>query len=101
MLYVNEINNLFASERGKTFPHIMFWNPRKNEQLNLVKNHTHPLNRYSFNIPVKKDLMVVFPAWLEHEVPMNLSSDDRVSLSFNIMLRGQYGATGSKETSVF
>ena len=101
VLYVNEINNLFATERAKTFPHILFWNPRKNEQLNLVKNHSHPLNRYNFHVPVKKDLLIIFPAWLEHEVPMNLSSDDRVSISFNIMLRGQYGATGSKETSVF
>ena len=101
VLYVNEVNNLFATERGKTFPHILFWSPRKNDQLNLVKNHTHPLNRYSFNVPVKKDLMVIFPAWLEHEVPMNVTSEDRVSIAFNVMLRGQYGATGSKETSVF
>jgi len=101
VLYVNELNNLFATERAKTFPHILFWNPRKNEQLNLTKDHQHPLNRYRFNVPVKKDLMIIFPAWIEHEVPMNVSSDDRVSISFNIMLRGRYAEVSSKESTIF
>ena len=101
VLYVNEINNLFSTERGKTFPHILFWNPRKNEQLNLTKDHNHPLNKYNTSAKIKKDLMVIFPAWLEHEVPMNVSSDDRVSIAFNIMLRGRYGEVSSKESTIF
>ena len=28
-------------------------------------------------------MLLIFPAWLEHKVEMNLKDDNRISLSFN------------------
>tara|TARA_Y100001937_G_scaffold116648_1_gene168846 strand:- start:126 stop:719 length:594 start_codon:yes stop_codon:yes gene_type:complete len=35
----------------------------------------------------KKDLLIFFPSWLQHEVKINKSKEDRVILSFNINWR--------------
>ena len=45
-------------------------------------------------------MLVIFPAWLEHEVGENKTSEDRISISFNIMLRGRFGEINSKESSL-
>ena len=34
--------------------------------------------------PAKAGMLILFPSWLMHEVPVNLSDEDRVSYSFNI-----------------
>ena len=36
-------------------------------------------------VPVKEGRLVLFPAWLNHSVPVNVSDAERVSISFNIM----------------
>ena len=35
--------------------------------------------------------MIMFPSWLAHRVAINRSKQERISLSFNVMLRGGYG----------
>jgi ectoine hydroxylase-related dioxygenase (phytanoyl-CoA dioxygenase family) len=37
-------------------------------------------------VPVKEGRLVLFPAWLNHSVPVNVSDAKRVSISFNIMI---------------
>ena len=32
---------------------------------------------------------LIFPSWLQHWVPQN--KDNRISISWNIIVRGQYG----------
>ena len=41
----------------------------------------------SFNS--NKDTMYMFPAWLSHWVPP--TPNKRISISFNVILRGKYG----------
>ena len=41
--------------------------------------------------------LIIFPSWLEHDVPVNTSEFDRLSLSFNIMCRGEYGMKNSRQ----
>ena len=36
-------------------------------------------------VPIKEGRLVLFPAWLSHSVPVNVSDAERVSISFNIM----------------
>ena len=98
--YVNEAENTGIANRLKGFPHILFWNDRKNNQLSPIRNYNHRFNRYNFPVKTSKDLLVIFPAWLEHEVGENISSKDRISISFNIMLRGRFGEINSKESSI-
>ena len=35
------------------------------------------------NIKPRQNMLLIFPAWLEHKVEMNLKDDNRISLSFN------------------
>ena len=44
----------------------------------------------------KKRSLILFPSLLHHEVPINTSSTDRISISFNVFVRGDLG---NKESS--
>ena len=35
--------------------------------------------------------MIIFPAWLQHWVPVNKMNVPRVSISWNVMLEGRVG----------
>ena len=39
--------------------------------------------------PNKKNLGLIFPSWLEHYVPPAVGN--RISMSWNILIRGDYG----------
>jgi uncharacterized protein (TIGR02466 family) len=46
-------------------------------------------NRFNGNIitmDVRPGLMILFPAWLRHSVPINRSNADRISIAFNLMV---------------
>ena len=46
-----------------------------------------PYTGNTSTLEVKEGRMVLFPGWLTHSVPVNASSDDRVSIAFNLMFR--------------
>ena len=87
-------NNIFS---GVWYPFedvsktpIMFLDPRagSNVMIPYTFNRT-PLNSNMTQFPPTKGMGLIFPSWLMHYVPPSLS--DRVSLSWNILLRGNYG----------
>lgn len=41
-------------------------------------------NGNNVSVPVKAGRLILFPAWLTHEVPVNQSDHERVSIAFNI-----------------
>ena len=45
--------------------------------------------------------MLLFPSWLQHFVPANKSEHRRISISFNLMLRGLVGSKGSLQSAEF
>ena len=68
----------------------MFQDPRPAAGVLLpnVKRH----NKYTGSIiskKKKKGMGLFFPSWLSHYVPPSL--ENRISLSWNIILRGDYG----------
>jgi len=99
-------NNMFAAvyyvnqTELKKFPHILLWNDRSHHQLSPTRNYDHPFNRNRFPVELKKDLLVIFPAWVDHEVSVNTSSKDRISIAFNVMLRGRFAEIDSKESTI-
>ena len=61
-----------------------------------ARNKTRPkrknLNMNNGNVisfDSKQNRMFMFPAWLSHWVPP--TSNQRISISFNVILRGEYG----------
>jgi uncharacterized protein (TIGR02466 family) len=55
-----------------------------------IKEYTHE-NANLWSFPSEEGTMFVFPSWLVHFVKPNTSGEDRISISFNIMLRGALG----------
>lgn len=65
---------------------IVFGDPRP--QAYGILPQTNNWNKYVGNeikLEVKEGRMVLFPAWLSHSVPVNRSTQERISVSFNIM----------------
>jgi len=62
-------------------PQTGVWQPRKTKVNTLTTNLMNFRNR--------KDIGYIFPAWLMHYVPPALIT--RISISWNILLRGEYG----------
>jgi len=86
-------NNMFAGvfyvTGGDDFPPIQFWNP-VDPQLKPDTSQNNQFNSLGCTLPTTKDMLLIFPAYLEHSVAMNTSDKDRISIAFNIMLRGEY-----------
>jgi uncharacterized protein (TIGR02466 family) len=75
-----------AAAEGAT--RIAFEDPRPQAQVMLppVTEHT-PYNGNVVMVEAKPGRLLLFPAWLGHFVPTNRSSEDRVSIAFNLMFR--------------
>jgi uncharacterized protein (TIGR02466 family) len=61
------------------------WNPVRYNQFNSTKSDAQ----------VKKDILLIFPSFVEHSVMPNISNDPRISLSFNTWISGDIGDVGS------
>ena len=71
-------------------PGIQFFDPRPAaNQLTPKRKKLDTNNSGIIYFPSKKDSMYMFPAWLSHWVPP--TPNTRTSISFNVILRGEYG----------
>ena len=50
------------------------------------QGYDYPIN----TISPKENMLIVFPAWVPHAVEINLSDDERISLSFNFKLNRSF-----------
>jgi uncharacterized protein (TIGR02466 family) len=59
---------------------------------------THNIwNSASWDVPIQKYDLILFPSWLEHMVPPNdKATTDRISISFNTFVRGNIGSEKEK-----
>ena len=57
------------------------------------KSFNQTINNSWQRIPVKNNLLIVFPSQLDHEVELISSGGTRVSLSFNTFIKGTVGST--------
>jgi uncharacterized protein (TIGR02466 family) len=65
---------------------IRFHDPRPQAEVMMPPRHQQ--NVYNGNLIVleaKPGRLVLFPAWLKHDVPTNLSNRERMSVSFDLM----------------
>jgi len=66
---------------------ISFYDPRPMTNViapKIKKPNGHNLGRLEVRVPTGR--LVIFPAWLQHGVAPNMSNQERVSISFDIML---------------
>ena len=71
---------------------ITFQDPRPGANVILPrKKNDHIDNANLLNYKSKTNRIIIFPSWLVHWVPINQSQKDRISISWNIQIRGQLG----------
>ena len=71
---------------------IVFDDPRPQAKVLLPNiKELNLLNSHEFRIEPATGMLIVFPSWLTHRVAISKSVQERVSISFNIMLRGEIG----------
>ncbi len=64
---------------------ITFYDPRI--QIHIITPDVERLNVHNannVNIEVREGMLLLFPAWLVHSVPVNSANERRISISFNI-----------------
>ena len=87
--YNNMFSGVFYLNENKEFPPIVFSRPEE-QSVDPKKVEFNPFNQGSYFHETKKDTLIIFPAWLQHSVDINETDEDRVNISFNAMLRGDY-----------
>jgi uncharacterized protein (TIGR02466 family) len=71
---------------------IVFHHPSLDHDYEIYSNQYNIFNSKTWQVPVKENLLLIFPSTLPHSVP-NVNHDNlRVSLSFNTFIKGEIGA---------
>jgi uncharacterized protein (TIGR02466 family) len=65
---------------------IRFYDPRpQSEVIMPPRLRQNVYNANMIELETKPGRLVLFPAWLKHDVPTNLSERERISVSFDMM----------------
>jgi len=60
-------------------------------QMNIESKNYNPFNSQSWSLPVIKNQIIIFPSSLLHSVDIKKGDKDRISLAFNVFLKGKIG----------
>lgn len=60
-------------------------------EINLNTSETNEFNGISYDLLPEKSSLILFPSNLHHDVVKNESNSDRISLSFNTWVNGNFG----------
>ena len=96
----NVFSGVFYPHEDKEFPPITFEKPFRNDFAPTVAK-SNSYNGGISKFPCKKDCLIVFPAWMLHNIPTNVCDKDRYSISFNVMLRGTFGFVNANQSTLF
>jgi len=58
-------------------------------------------NSQNWHYPSVENRVILFPSFLSHHVPVNQSNDDRISIAFNVMLKGKVGNSFEYQSADF
>ena len=91
----NFLSGVYYLKSGKNTSPIQFFDPRP--QANVLRPRNTPIwqNSTMIQFDAVTGVGYIFPSWLQHWVPPTQCKDGRISLSWNIILRGDYGDTGT------
>ena len=98
----NFISGVYYLQTTGNSPAIQFLDPRG--QTCVIMPHQKELTKYNsprYFYPGMINRMILFPSWLQHYVPANESNQDRVSVAFNMMLKGKVGRPENFQSNIF
>jgi uncharacterized protein (TIGR02466 family) len=83
----SKISGVFYIKAPKNSGNLVFINPHPIENYLRTKNidNFNHFNSKIWSIPPEENILYLFPSWLEHRVDMNLSKEERISVSFNLI----------------
>ena len=88
----NFLSGVFYLNADDTMPGITFQDPRPGANIILPRKKMDHINNASLlHYKAKTNRIIMFPSWLVHWVPINLSTNNRISISWNIQIKGQLG----------
>ena len=98
----NLVSGVFYLQTNDNSPAITFLDPRPQSSVLQPQAKEYDIfNSTMFYYPAKVNRMILFPSWLEHYVPQNDTKFSRVSIAFNVMLKGQVGRPDNFQTNTF
>ena len=81
---------------------IIFTDPRPQAgviQPDITKQFVDNANVIKYDSATNR--MILFPSWLQHYVPMNETKSNRISIAFNVMLKGKVGSSEEYQSAEF
>ena len=88
------ISGVWYPQIHEKLPPIQFKNSTQRDISLGIKNY-NLYNSATFLLPLKRGELVLFPSNLNHSVPSNQSTEERISLSFNTWPKGNMGSISS------
>jgi len=88
--YNSVVSGTFYLQTG-TEDHIVFYNDPK-PMLDFEKTHFNIYNASSYKVPVSTNTIAVFPSTLMHSVDQNKDDWERISIAFNVFVKGPIGS---------
>ena len=85
----NFLSGVYYLEVGDTAAPIQFFDPRPQANVLRPRNTPNIMNSSMMQFNSVQGIGYIFPAWLQHWVPP--TNGERISISWNILLRGNYG----------
>ncbi len=88
----NHLSGVYYLEAAPGAGDILFYDPRP--QAHVMEPDVEaftPATSGKHRYTAEPGLMLLFPSWLEHSVEPNQSGRERISLAFNLTLRGRIG----------
>ena len=81
---------------------IQFFDPRPSADV-MVPRKTKKTHNNSnlLSFASKTNRAVFFPSWLQHWVPQNISDKNRISIAWNIQLKGEVGEHNEYQSATF
>ena len=76
---------------------IQFFDPRPQAKVLRPRNKTSWQNCSMIQFDAVNGVGYIFPSWLQHWVPP--TNGERISISWNIILRGEYGEPGTLQNA--
>ena len=93
----NFLSGVYYLFTGKNTSHIQFFDPRPQANVLQPRNSPNIMNSSMVQFDSVRGVGYIFPSWLQHWVPP--TAEERISISWNIILRGDYGAPGTLQNA--
>ena len=92
----NFLSGVYYLKAGNTSP-IQFFDPRPAANVLQPRNTPNVINSSMVQFNSVEGVGYVFPSWLSHWVPP--TKEQRISISWNVLLRGHYGEPGTLQNA--